>query len=233
MNNQIILLIDGPESSRKTTIALTCPGPLHILDVNKGLDIPEFDTAKKEIDIKVTTIPNPRGKGDAIKQAACEARDLFLDTVMISLETYPYTLVDTTTNIWEIFRLAEMGAYTVKDLEKEDKKKGQLNFEGPNFLMRQWLFYPYETGNHLIMTAHQGERYVGNRPSGEIIPRGFKDIPEIVKQHVRVTKDFTGEILKCRSHYRCVGKKIEEPCFRDLALLFYPDTDPEDWSVGM
>jgi len=230
LSRQIYLLIDGPESSRKTTIGLQAPGPLGVLDLNKGLDIPEFyQQSNNGSVLTVSRIPLPRGENK--QKSAVESRDLFYKDVMESIESNRFTLVDTGTNVWEIARIADMGCLTVKEIDDEKQQKyGRLNYDAPNSFMREWLFFPYETGNNLIITAHQGEQYRGNRPTGNIIPRGFKECPEIVRQHIRVDKEFNCEILKCRSNQAAVGEVLQCPSFVDLACMFFPDSEPDDWS---
>lgn len=220
-SRQVILLIEGPESSRKTTLGLQCPGPLGVLDLNKGLDIPEFYVEQKKKEIAVSSIHVPRGEG--IQQEAEEQWKIFMADVLKSLEENPWTFVDTASNVWELCRLAMMGALTVRDLDKALQKRGQLNFDAPNAAMRQWLFYPYETGNNLIVTAHQSTW------EGVTTQRGFKEIPEIVRQHVVVTKDWDCTILKCRSNSKAIGKTLKNPTFLDLLMVFFPSADPEDF----
>ena len=229
---RLIVCVEGMPKHGKSNFSLTAPGPIAILDFDFGLAEILHKFSDKEIQVcpqksaafygsdAVTDWVEQLRKTKAAWTAALNSKDVRTVTV------------DTTTELWELLRMARLGKLT----QVMPVHYGPVNAE-----MRGFIREALESDKNVIFTHKMTAKYVNDVWSGDYARAGFKDMGYLAQVCVRLTRDddedvapldrFGLEVLDCRQNPEINGMKLEGEMvsFPLLASLVYPDVDAENW----
>lgn len=224
VTRRMIMSIVGREKSGKTNFALTAPDPIAILDFDYGLEgvINKFPHKKiytSEYRMNEISADKFKSEVDRFKK---EYRTLLMDKFIRSI------IVDTGTEMWELFRMAAFGKLT----QVMPHQYGPVNGE-----MRSMIRDAYSSSKNVIFLHKMGERYVNNQPTGQYVMAGFKDMPYAVQINGLAWRETDGdrsfhlEITDCRQDPMLVGMDVMDSMinFQTIATMVFPGTKEEDW----
>lgn len=192
----IMINIDGPEGTGKSSLALTAAriGPVAYADSDQSADRaqrPEMPKGKKFV-AKVLPIKYRAGIGEeAVKNSCLPAWKLAKNGTLEAAKDWATggVIADTATELWEILRLGVFGTLTPQG--RTDRLYGPLNAE-----FRQWI--RTITRHHmrnLIMINQMKDQYrEGNKKgesirTGELERVGFKELGYLADMTLRTYKE--------------------------------------------
>jgi len=231
VTRRLIVGVEAKEKCGKTNFMLSAPGPLAVFDFNKGLE----GVVGKFVDEKDIYVKDYTKTGEAGTQKEWEKKwkSYAEEYRAVLKDAYIRTIgVDTSTEAWELARLAAFGQ-TTKVLPR---------YYGPvNEEFRNLIYAAYQSGKNVILNHMMKEEYVASKANtdisnrtGRYIRRGFADSAYMVQVNIKLYKDedgFAMEILDCRQNADIIGLVLnnEDINFRMLGTLVFPDTDESDW----
>lgn len=248
--------IGGEEKTGKTTLALSLPGDMGVVDLNRGLDgvIQKAIARRKKASIKgsvrISACPAPDGEEDSAKVKA-EALKVWksMDADMRQgFKTMRSVVVDSGTEFYKLSRMCSFGDV------KSKGGKGQLDYDEVYRRMRFLLNQFHTNKAHLIITHQLKDEWVskidpqtGNRKSsktGKLIRDGFDEIGYmsqiVIRTEKRIDKEagliFVGRVESCRFNADLEGAEFtsedeDSPFFLALPHIaaMATDTDIEEW----
>ena len=234
---RVIMRVGGFEKEGKTHFALTAPGPIAVLNIDRGLEgVVEKFARSKEIHVSrdframpSKTMEDNEKRWDAIM----ESYDAALEDMNIRSILY-----DTDTEAWEIARLAYLG-----------KLVGvrELHYPEVNSIFRNVIDKALLHDKNVIFTCRLRKTYVKSVDSkgkpcmawnGEYEESGFGEFGSIVQCNLRAEIDTSGEenvptirIINCRQDMALNGEEFrgEETRFSWVAANIIEGTSEEDW----
>jgi hypothetical protein len=243
---RLILDLCGRPKQGKTHFALTAPGKILILNTDIGLEgvVHKF-TAQKHIEILDFRVPYNMTE-------ACTERDRVKNVWKIGMESGEIrtVIVDTATDLWDLFKIAEFGKLTPGGADVQFKW-GSVNRE-----YQALLRTAYDTKTVNLILIHQTKKKYIKMPednqshwNGEYERAGFSKMEYIVQINAEVYRDhdkvFHIKIDDCRQNPDMAGedypsmdieditlrKMISEQqvTFSFLAQMALPETSSEDW----
>lgn len=247
-SRNIIWSSEGEGGTGKTHFGLTAPEPIAVFLFDPaGLKGLMCQDAFKNKDIRVINYYeefNIAGIRDKAERAAA-AMDTYLkfvDDWETAKKKARTALWDKEDHVWEMLRYAHH-----EDFSAEPKSYYELNM-----MYKGWFTEAENCGLNLGVTRGMREKWgkIGVYRSGpkqgmpqfggtgELIPRGQKEVRELVQVNLSHRWDgeqeaFVTTILeKCRlgNALELLGKEFENMTFLDLALALYPESDPDEWA---
>lgn len=147
-----------------------------------------------------------------------ETWDQFRKNYVAGFKEEGYVVLDTESMLWLIVRNAVtelMQTVTDKDV------LGRLKFSEPNNRMLSVVKYAKDKDVDLVMTAHEKEQWVGNEPTGLLIPDGWShmsDEADIVLNFKVENKKPVATVSKsAAAGLEVVGMKIVEPTMQIMS----------------
>lgn len=229
----------GEAGVGKTSFWLGAPGPIVIQTLDQGLEgVVESYAATKDIYVATYDIGQTIGESFTHSKA-CESRDKFIEDFEHAISHARTIVWDRETDVYDLFQYAVNGtddAYGAATPKDWDKLKGQIrrmiamakasdvNFGLIQGMRNEWV--PQ-------VNKKTGAKAAGQ--SGKRIAKGMDDIDALVHTnlfHERNGTDFSITVGKSRGPggYACQDQTFENLSFADLAMLIYPDSEPEWWS---
>jgi hypothetical protein len=240
---RLLLATDGPQKSGKTHFALTAPGPIGLINFDLGLEgmIDKFYAKNKTIGVKTIRIPEKLTQDNA-KECYKEFKTTY-DKLLASPQVRT-VVVDTGTDLWDIMRMASLGA-----LEKIPPMK----YKSVNQDYKQLIRRAYDSpGKNLILIHKISELYksMGKTSSngndvqewdGVSMKRdGFKQTGYLIQANLshrwdKVKGQSITEVLDCRMDMALAGQEFPDITFVDLAEMVFMEHDLaadywEDWA---
>lgn len=194
---RLIVQVNGMQKTGKTTLGLSAPKPLAIINFDIGLEgvIQRFaeDVTKGNIlvmDMKSGEYLLQQNLGQDVYEAEWRK---FVSGFRIALRECKSVMVDTAPEAWELCRLAHFGRLS---------QVMQHHYAIPNAAFRQLLREAYEHEVNLILVHHLKAEYVGNTSTGNKVPAGFSRTADLVQMVVYMWRDENNEfclrIADCR-----------------------------------
>lgn len=233
LRKRLILSVDGMEKQGKTHFSLTAPGPVAILNVDVGLEgvVNKFLTDGKEILVCNIEVPDQLGKREQVKIEATEAINKFDKNYTAALESPDIRtiIVDTGTELWELYQLAEFG----KISQNNKYAYGPVNVGFTEILRRGFAY-----DKNVIFTHKMKKEYQGENWNGSYERAGFKNVGFIVQATIQAYRDkdnvFHVRVVESRHNPDLNGQDFEQgnigSDFPSLAMLMVDGTELEDWS---
>lgn len=238
VKRRLIMSIIGKEKEGKTHFALTAPGPIGYINLDKGYDgVGQKFDKDKEIYKSDYNIQLPK-RGADVNLVAEQLKPFWedsLEDIDYACQNYRTCVVDTGTELWELCRIARFG--------KMDQVKphhyGPVNRE----FRDQVYGVAYNNDCNLIVLHKLKAEYVNDKRTGNFERSGFSDTGFVVQVEVlayRVPADeregsddlgFRLRVESCRQNPSIEGEILSGPLlnFPALASMVFPDTSPEDW----
>jgi hypothetical protein len=242
---RLVVSSDGGPDSGKTHFMLTAPRPLFILNVDYGLE-GVMDSSRFNLDrVEVADYRLDKAMLTSKMAQAAMARvaQQFVADYRSLLATHKQRItigLDTATEFWEIFRLADLGKL---------EQVPPMRYTRVNRLFKDLINEVYRTPHNLVLLHHTKDKYesrltdegkeVSVRVPGEIERMGFKGVEaamQVVLAATRIKKPgkspkYGFEVAKCRQRPAVEGERFEGQfaTFASLATSVYPDTDEDDW----
>jgi hypothetical protein len=214
----------GREKSGKNHFGLTAPSPIYGLYFDPGglegmaekfLTAPLGPKEIHQVQFRFNKKRNGQDEARALKEQWVEAYEQALNAAR--------TIQLDETELWEMVRFAEWGRESAKGREY-----GPLNGE-----YRGWIQDAYDAGVNLQLIQKVKEKWVDDKPSGDMEPFGFKQAGNIVQVNLEHswTKDdgFSVTIKECRQNMGIAYENVGNINFQDLGCLVYPDSEIEEW----
>jgi len=234
---RLIMRIGGLEKNGKTHFALTAPGPIGVIDMDRGLEgVVEKFAGSKDIyvknlrDMPVATSDDHEARWDAFEKAH---RQLLADPVIKSV------VWDTDTEAWEMARLSFFGRLT---------QVKSHHYAAVNSAFRKLIDEAFDADKNLMLICRYKKQYVKKNPNsdesawnGKYDAAGFSELQYLVQVNLRARfiecKDEDGEdspsieVINCRQNMSMNGGVFEddEACFPWVAANIIEGTSPEDW----
>ena len=221
----------GREKSGKNHFGLTAPGPVYGLYFDPGglEGMAEKFLEEKEIhavQFRFNKKRNGQDEAKALKQDWIDAYEESLNNAK--------TIQWDETELWELCRFAEWGRESAKGREY-----GPLNGE-----YRGWIQDAFDAGVNLQLIQKVKEEWIDDKPSGEMVPFGFKQAGNIVQVNLEHTYNplnaegepwenkndgFNVKIYECRQNMGLSFENYGNIDFATLGQLIYPDSEAEEW----
>jgi hypothetical protein len=229
---RLIMDLHGMERSGKTTFALTAPGPIAYMQLDPGGEdiVPKIrrQFPKKRLFLsKYYTDIKPGLSVAEVEAIAAPVWLRFVQDFETALTQFRTIVIDTSTELWELLRLAEFG------------KVGQVKaiHYGPvNAAFRRLLRIPYNTACNVIFIHKMKRTYLNDTWNGKHERAGFGGTSYEVQLQARTFWDdedgFQLEIEDCRQRAELRGEIVPTPMcdFPNLAMMVYPDSRESDWA---
>lgn len=240
----IVWASQGAGGSGKSHFLLTAPDPIAVFLFDpaglKGLvrnplfkkkDVKVIDYTA-EVDLAQYTSDEDRAK------AAADGLQRFEEDWGVALKKARTIGWDKEDYVWEMLRYAMLEAVSGKP----------ASYYELNMKYRAWFSQAEGAGVNFGVLRGMKERWGTrvNRTSGkeqpfatgEMDPRGMKEVPELVQVSLahfwdEDTRSFKVKIMeKCRlgNAVELINTEHTNLTFEDLAIQLYPDTDPDVWS---
>lgn len=240
----VIASSQGDGGSGKTHFWLTAPDPIaYFLFDPGGLKGLKNNPLFSERDVRVIDFSKRLDYGRIPKEErvarAGEVMALFDEAWPVALRNARTLVIDKEDSCWETIRYAydEVSSPTPKNFyELNMQYRGlivQAEAAGVNLgLIRGMKDTWGKTG-----VSAQGKPQMGF--TGEMKPRGHKEVPELVQVSLAhewddAAREFKVQILqKCRlgNAVELMGTEYANLDFLTLALLLYPESTPEEWGL--
>jgi hypothetical protein len=218
----------GREKSGKNHFGLTAPGPVYGLYFDPGgLEgmVEKFLDEKEvhAIQFRFNKKRNGQDEAKALKQDWIDAYEEALNNAK--------TIQWDETELWELCRFAEWGRESAKGREY-----GPLNGE-----YRGWIQDAFDAGVNLQLIQKVKEEWIDDKPSGEMVPFGFKQAGNIVQVNLEHSytppedpdapkaDGFNVKIYECRQNMGLSFENYGNIDFATLGCLIYPDSEAEEW----
>lgn len=230
---RLILSVDGMEKQGKTHFALTAPGPTAVLNIDVGLEgvVGKFQDAGKDILVCNIEVPDQLGKREQVKTDATVAINRFDEAFTRALESPDIrtVIVDTGTELWELYQLAEFG----KISQNNKYAYGPVNVGFTEILRRGFAYDKNVIFTHKMKKEYQGENWNGGYERA-----GFKNVGFIVQATIQAYRDkanvFHVRVVESRHNPDLNGQDFTQgdigADFPTLAMLMVEGTELEDWS---
>lgn len=233
MRRRMIVLASALQKHGKDHFGFTAPGPIALHAFDEGWD----DTANKFIKqgkvIKVCEYDVPEAvdkkRDSSLQEEANRIWSEFVANYRWSLDNFRSVVIDTSTEMWELLRLARFGALST----------GQTTSFGPvNAEMRKLLRAAYNHDANVIFLQKLGKEYKDREWTGGYTPKGFGDMAYEVQVVLRLYREdpniFHTCIEDCRQDPSLNGTDLVEieglafNSFPYIAASIYQD-DPSNW----
>lgn len=159
----LYVALDGRDKSGKDHWSLTAPGPIGIIDVNRGLEgvVQKFQKKKEIYVLKVDAAAGQeQAKNEFLKFA-----NAWKSLLKSGLRTL---IVDNFGEVWELARVAEFGSQSSR----------ARNYGGLNAMMDELLNLPLEPANtdtNVILIHNLKDEWVGDESTGNMARWGYKN----------------------------------------------------------
>lgn len=160
----LYLAIDGRDKSGKTHFALTAPGDIGVIDINRGLEgvIQKFQKKKDIYHLKVETARDQQTAITNFRKFEEAWRKLLTETKVRSL------IVDNFGEVWELARIAQFGQQSSR----------ARNYGDLNALMDELLDMPLDEANqntNVILIHNLKDEWVDDKQTGRLARWGYKN----------------------------------------------------------
>jgi len=194
---RIIAAIEGGEKSGKTTLALTAPQPLYVMNFDRGTEgvVDKFlgETEFGPGDIYMAHYDVPEVPIQADKDKYLEVWEQFVGDYKYALKNAASIAIDSGSEMWELHRLARFGKLT----QVLPRDYGPVNAE-----QAQIYKDAYETDVNLLVTFQLHAEYVNDKATGKQVRRGFNQSPYLVQANIRTEhhsrRGFVANVIDCR-----------------------------------
>lgn len=230
---RIILAIDGKEKVGKTRFCLTAPGPIAFFNIDLGtegvLDVYCKENPKKKVYIQTFHVRMLEGKEG--QDAALVVWQRLITAYRAVLGKVRTVVIDTSTELWDIVRLAAFGKLS----QVKSHHYGPVNSQ-----FRDFIRMAYDSNTNLILIHKLKDEYENDKKTGRLVRGGFSDTGFMVQANATLSKDPKAEsidekfkllITDCRQNTNAEGTELVGPfCnFPFLAQTIMPYSDPGDW----
>ncbi len=217
----------GLDKTGKNHFGFTGPGPIYGLYFDPGgIEGVAQKFVRGEIEgqpakeIRALQYRFNKKKDD--QEYAINLRDKFEDDYAYAL-TKARTVQWDESEIWEMYRFAEFGSES--DVPRE---YGPLNGR-----YRGLLQDAYDAGVNLQLIQKVKDEWKNNKPTGEVVPIGFKQANYIVQISLEHSWDkdrgFVIKVVNCRQNTAIWGDEFENITFAELGQMVFPDSEAEEW----
>ncbi|MDP2952181.1 MAG: hypothetical protein Q8O76_02545, partial [Chloroflexota bacterium] len=164
---RIIAAIEGGEKSGKSTLALTAPQPLYVMNFDKGMEgvVDPFlgPTQFGPGDIYLAHYDVPEVPTQNDKDKYTETWEQFVGDYKYALKNGASVAIDSGSEMWELHRLARFGKLT----QVLPRDFGPVNAEQDEIYKDA-----YETDVNLRVTFQLHAEYVNDKSTGRQVRRG-------------------------------------------------------------
>ena len=231
---------DGWSNTGKSEFALSAPGPIEWLCLDRGyeslLDNPRPpQTRRKDVAIKVLPIPlaSQAGQTEYVKYW----KEIFWPSYMSALENpnSRTVVLDTDSDTWELQRLAEFGKLT---------QVPALQYPAANAARKAMIARAFDSGKIVIATNKLEEEYESkvdsagktvNVKTGNAKRQGFRDWTYLWQLQLRHITNGKGEfgvrVLLCKADTSLQGLEFwnDECNFQSVVSAIYPQIPLTEW----
>ena len=236
----------GMDKVGKTRLPLTAPGPIAILNFDRGLEgVIERFAKQKAIAVSPTSNGKPhyyrvpvKGEADA-QEVARQTWHQFAGDFTFACESPDFRtlLVDSASQAWQVLSLG----WPVWSPNKGDmaRKAGENNARYSDL-----IYQIYNTDKNLILTHKMKDEYIDDKRTGGFEMMGYKDTRGLVQVNVKqywlekeeaekreVAPGFHLYVSNCRADHELIGLDLanEEITFATLGMMVFPESQLSDW----
>jgi hypothetical protein len=232
VNYRLIFRSYGPEKVGKNHFGFTAPGPIAVLSFDIGLEGTVEKFLREGKDIRY--VEYEFAKNDCSQEAAQVMVEQFMVDYALALKVARTVIIDTETELWDLFRYAEFGVN--QQGVSTDKPKDYVKL---NSKYRDFIQQAYDGGVNLQLIQKVKERWKTNEkgspvPSGNFEPSGFKEagyITQATLSHSWTKEEgFAVEVKNCRQNMGIAGEIFYNIDFATLGQLVFTDSTEADWA---
>ena len=207
--------VQGKDKVGKTHLTLTAPKPLAFFNLDFGTEGVIHKFAGEDIWQVDLPCNIEVADADAAKDTYMEILQKFQKAYKYSLQHAKTIVEDTSTEVWELLRLAYFGKLT---------QIMPHHYTQINSIFRQHVKDAYDAGINLIMIHKLKDEWVNNSSTGKQIRDGFKGIHYLAQCMVECWKtleplSFGCTIMECRQNPEITGATLEGDFYDFDALL--------------
>ena len=230
---RLIIGVQGDEGTGKNHFAMSAPDPIAVMSTDRGLEGMVEKFVKEGKDIWVKEYPKPKTIGDlndpdVVNQSVAESEAFMAawqEDYVELMDAGARTVVwDTGTDLWQQLTWARSGR-----MEKiHPYAYGKFNEE-----FGRMIDLSHGSSCNLIILFKQKDEYVNDSRTGGRVRKGCSEAGYMVQLDfttMREGDNFEFYIDKCRANPDLQDETIPAMDFQSLAMLVYPDSDPEDWA---
>lgn len=237
---RLIVSIEGPEKSGKNHFAFTAPGTIafHSTDHGdegmiekfvRGDGVPKVKIRKAQYRVDV-----PEGADEKATSKACEpVWSTFRLNYRLGLAQCRTTVVDTSTDIYELIRMTYFGKL---------QQVMAHHYAPVNTEMKDLFHEAYHSDSNLILLHRVKDEYITRTVQGKEkadktgakVMAGFSQTKFETQVHLRTFREdgeFCAEVVTCRQNPDLVGMVLQGDMltFTSLGMMIYPDSTEEEW----
>jgi len=233
--HRLIMRVGGLDKSGKTHFGLTAPGPISVINADRGLEgvVEQFASSKE---IHVT--PSFRDMPSETEEQQEKRWEEVYNCYWSALEDNEIRsiVIDTDSELWDMARLALLGRL---------EKVPPLRYTQLNRTFREMIDAAFTHDKNVISICKYRKQYVSTTDSNDLghwnglyEPSGFSDMPYIVQMNLRTQMTMTDDgpvptitVVNCRQNMQMNGEVFEgdEARFSWVAANVIEGTSPEDW----
>lgn len=234
---RLIMAVSGREKHGKTHFALTAPSPVAYFDTDVGTEgvIEKFVASGKVIyhnDYNYHALGDIRQSGPVNPEPYIKMWEGMKNDYVAVMDSKVRTVVfDTSTEVWELMRLARFGKLS----QVLPHHYGPVNAE-----FRGLLRLAYMADKNLILLHKMKQEYINEKRTGRYERAGFGDTGFMVQVNIkcwrRLAEGDSGRLLfgltveDCRQNADAAGLELEEPmCDFATVASMVTGTDVEVW----
>ena len=252
---RLMIGTEGPSESGKTRFMLTCPGPVVILAVDRGVE-GCLEVNNDRDDVAVIPFMVPRASVTDVTKSMQDLNNTEYVNAWRDLRSKYYQALDNVdartvcldgdTDSWELQRLAAFGKL---------KSVPSLMYADVYMARKSLISHAYDSGkvvvhSHMVREGWRDQTDANGEPikddsgktlrerSGEYERQGYDDTEYLWHVQLRHVIEFKDDgphwgitILDCKQKMELVGTTLwDEQCnFAGLVELMYPDVSAEEW----
>lgn len=254
---RIILNVEALEKAGKTDFALGAPGPIIVMNSDRGLEGP----VQRHRDLgKQIVVCGMQGSDDKDKSGVKHLPSFFFNKPMLGKGQneksgdYLTEVAEAARPAWRAFRLAYLSALRessarsivcdnggsfwdlccyarfgkIREVPPRDRALAKSEFS-------ELITIAEEYDKNVIWTHRLVPEWVGNESTGKLKPKGYSEMPFDVHSNVRISLNKKNgerklEIRDCRLNGALVGEELDGDMvsFPTFAAMVFGN-DPEEW----
>ncbi len=230
---RVVISIEGKEKTGKSHFAYSAPGPIILMNTDRGHEgvvnkFPDKEVWESQYDFH----PPKKARQDPAAAITWmnERWEKFCDDYAVALKASGARtiILDNWSDAFEACRIARFGKLT----QVLPEHYGPVNVEFTD-LMRK----AYDHDANVIFLHRIKEEWADRKPLGTYKREGFKNVGSIVQLVMRSERvdlekggsDFVMRVLDSRHNPDLNGETFENATFQDVAMRLMPDSDESDW----
>lgn len=238
---RMVVSVVGFPGKGKTEFGLTGPGPIAYFNLDDGAEgvIEKFQSMRGDIVTIDVDLPHSLDSSK-IKELACKEKEKVEKAFDAALQYARTIVVDTETQLWELYRLAEFGRQS-----NVEHLFTALNAE----YRKRYKHAVFDSSINVVYLHKYKKEYKNNNWTGDYELAGFGDMKYMAQVILEANRDeegFNFRVLKCRQNGEILDGTVYQSVvlakageitpfpfrstgFPAIGCELFPESQLEDW----